>query len=724
MSENDPHYPENNFTPMPIVGPINTLLNMIPTEPTQDLDTTPNGMQTKKITNEQKNTIPYAQAFSKNKTDRTSIVRLDSSFTVNEVDEATRLFAAPQNIITGPGKLNGFLRKQAHREYLASPCMFPATVKACHLKRFHEACAEGSAKIVIMGDSIFSIGSNLISTAESPVFTLTDELMKQNPGVDIRVVNCAIGGQTWSGMWSDTSQPPPWFDNESKLNWKQFVIEENPDLLILYSGGNDGYEISVESFRNIIEYFQDKENYRNGKSPSIILGVTYQPSIYSSVNDYNKALVQDGITYALTYARNYAIAKGLGYLDFGRWHSMLRDGIDPCELSLTRVMPAMGTTLTAWSEVMPVNDENIWIFPECVNDTGVFSNHCTDWLLSFLVTANPEFIEIPLSAKNYTTKNKNSLYIRNSYGKIRISYQDGLNGGQFDETSDIDWPLGASTWMIVKKNGRVRVQIQEELNNEWNISGQTNINNGMGMVTVWDHEVVVFGAPYRPEIRFGVNVGLIVYNLCVGNSTLAQTSGNYSSGQRYRPVVSDYELYVASDNYAGGSNAFHMNAYGVRMVMAPVIRAQEWGRPVVGFLSANELHCSGKIIGHQMSISSDSYLNGVGIGITSFDKLGPYIVNDGSNGLQILVNSGDEALSGKVEICGIIKKGNDLKKKVIGIFDVETGNFMVSGQIGANGIFPSNQPIIKGKKPSDEIVMQILDALVANGFVKNETSIS
>lgn len=638
-------------------------------------------------------------------------------------DEDSGLFAASQVIIKGSGELAGFFKKQVHREYLASPRMFPATVKARHLKRFHEACATGSAKVVIMGDSIFSIGADLISTAESPVFVLIDELMKQNPGVDIQVANCAIGGQSWLGMESDDSQPPPWCDNEHNLSWKEFVAAENPDLLILYSGGNDGYNISSLSMQKLIEYFQNKNNYKSNNIPSIILGVTYQPSLGSPVNDYNKESVQDGITYALTYVRNYAISKGLGYLDFGRWHSMVRDGMDPCELTLTRVSTEVGTNLTAWSESMPLDENNKWIFPPCVNEIGVKANHCTDWLLVFLVTINPEYIKISLSAKNYTDMNLlNNLFIMNHNGKIRVHYQDGVYDNQFDEISNIDWPLGASTWMIVKKNGRVRVQIQVPLTNTWNIYGQTNVNNGMGMVTVWDHEVIAFGAPYQPEVQFGVKAELIIYNLCVGDSTSAQTGGNCASGQRYHPIVSDYEIYVGNDNHTGGSSAFHMNAYGVRMVLAPVIRAQEWGRPMTGLLSTGRIECSGKISANTLTVFSDSYFNGVRIGSSDFKNSGPHIINDGENGLQFLIGGDADIPSGKVKIGAIQSKGDSAQFLQIGVFDIASGNFTASGQIGANGMTPFSQPVITGIKSPDAIVMQILSALSANGFIKDETT--
>lgn len=638
-------------------------------------------------------------------------------------DGSADLFAANRVIVTGHGELTGFLRKQAHRPYLASPRMFPATVKARHLKRFHAACATGKATIVLMGDSIFSIGANLISTAESPLFALIDEIMKQNPKVEFDVYNYCIPGQTFSGMWSDSSMPPSWFDNPNDLSWKKFVTAVNPDLVIPFSGANENWSIDATSMQNLVAYLQDSENFTSGNVPDLVFGVTFQPSVGSPTLNYNTASEQDGITYALNYVRTYAISNGYGYMDFGRWYSIIRDGIDPCELALTRVDPTPGTTLTAWGEAMPVDSNNTWVFPAAKNEIGVSADHCTDNLVAIEVTENPQNMEIVLSAKNYTdTSSANHLFVLNNNGKIRVNYQDGVNSNVFDETTDVDWPTGASTWMLVKKDGRVRVQIQQPLSNGWNISGQDNVNNGMGMVTLWDHEVACFGAPYRPQIKFGAPVGVIVYNLCVGDSTLAQTSGNRSSGQRYRPIASDYELFVADTDHFGGSNAMHNNAYGVRIGMAPVIRAQEWGRPIIGFLSTGGIDCSGTITTAQFKAGGECYLNGVRVGSTAFGDPGPYIVNDGANGLKILVNGGGDSPSGTVEICALNKDGSNASRYSIGTFNIATGSFVASGPIGANGVTPAHQATITGSKPTDPATLQLLQACAASGFVKDATS--
>lgn len=638
-------------------------------------------------------------------------------------DGSANLFAANRVIVKGDGELTGFLRKQAHRDYLSSPRMFPATVKPQNLHRFHTACAAKIVKVVIMGDSIFSIGANLISTAESPLFALVDELMKQNPGVKFEVVNYAIPGQTWSGMWNDSTQPPAWFDNPHGYSWKKAVASENPDLVVAFSAANDNWDIDTSAMQNLVTYLQTASTFPNGNVPSLVFGVTFQPSLASPTNGYNTAYTQDGITYALNYVRTYAISNGYGYLDFGRWYSIIRDGVDPCELALTRVDPTPGTTLTAWSETMPVDSNNTWVFPAAKNEIGVSANHCTDWLTAFMCTANPQSMEIPLSAYAYTNLTKpNHLFIFSDKGKVCVNYQDGVNGNLLQKTSDVDWPTGASTWTIVKKDGRVRVQIQKALSNGWNISGQDNVNDGMGMVTVWDEQVVCFGAPYQPQIKFGANIGVIPYNLCVGDSTLAQTSGNRSTGQRYTPIVSDYELFVSDPAHFGGSDAMHNNAYGVRMAMAPVVRAQDWGIPSFGYLAVNGLGVNGNITASGLAVGGESYLNGVRIGSTSFSKPGPYLINDGANGLKILVNGGGASQSGKVQICALNSDGTNASRSIIGTFDIATGAFIASGPIGANGVTPTGKATITGTKPTDAVVLQMLDALAASGLVSNQTA--
>ena len=229
-------------------------------------------------------------------------------------DGSDALAAANRTVVLGSGKLEGFRRRQSSAEYLPTPSMFPPTIRPDQLTRTAAAAATGVIRVAIQGDSIFSVGDNLISTADHPVWILIDEIKKQNPGVDVQVGNFAIGGKTWADMWSDSSQPPAWYDNDQNLSWKQFVCAFNPDIILPYSGGNDGYSFDGVAMHNLVSYYQTAENFPSGNVPDLIFGVTYQPSLGSATNGYNQTHTQNGIDFCSTYIRNYAIANNYGAL--------------------------------------------------------------------------------------------------------------------------------------------------------------------------------------------------------------------------------------------------------------------------------------------------------------------------------------------------------------------------------------------------------------------------
>lgn len=507
-----------------------------------------------------------------------AILNISPGTTING-DGSSALFGANHTIVTGRGTLDGFLRKQANCEYLPTPWMFPPTVTANNLKRTHVAAASGKIRLVVMGDSIFNRGANIISQAAMPIQILVDEIEKQNPGVEVELFDYTIGGKNWGDMWSDTAQPPAWYDNNSNLNWKQFVAAANPDLLFLYSGGNDGFSFDVTAFQDLVAYFQTASTFSSGNIPDLLFGITYQPSIGSTTLNYDTLDMQNGIVFCSTYIRNYAITYGYGYLDFGRWHAMCRDGIDPREVTLAEVQPTAGTTLPAWDTLVAVDSNKNWYFPDATAKSGVNASSCTDWILAFTCSADPGFMQIPMSNRNGDGSLNSYMYILNKNGYIYVTVSDGVSGDKIANLSNIPWPTGESVWTIMVQDGRAVVWFQNGLTNGWGISGQDNIRMGMGMEIIFDHRFPRFGAPYSPHINFGNAISVSVQTLCVGDVTNIQSSGHWGTAQRFRPIVSDYELYVEDDSYIGGSGAYHMNAYGVRIILAPVIRAQQWGAP-------------------------------------------------------------------------------------------------------------------------------------------------
>ena len=256
---------------------------------------------------------------------------------------------------------------------------------------------------------------------------------------------------------------------------------------------------------------------------------------------------------------------------------MCRDGIDIRELVMERVQPVAGTTLPAYETPVATSNKN-YTFPAAKTGIGVAANSCTSWLICFTADADVGFMQIPLStaSANVLNPTANPLFIVNDGGKIKCTYCDGVTKDVVAKTSDIAWPTGASSWTITVKDQRVRVEVQQPLDNGWGISSQDDHVMGMGYVTVFDINVARFGAPYAPEIIFGNDVNLTVHNLCVADATTIQGCGHRGSSQRYRPIVSDYELYAENDQEFGGSGSYHGNAYLWRLIFAPVIRAQPW----------------------------------------------------------------------------------------------------------------------------------------------------
>lgn len=592
-------------------------------------------------------------------------------------DDSDALAAANKSIVYGQNaKFENFRRKQVNSEQLPSPFMFGPTVRPEHLKRFHLAVASGTVNVVIVGDSIWNIGGSIISVADLISTDFVDELKKQNPGATINIYNYTIGGKNWGDMWSDSSQPPAWFDNDKKLNWKEFVAAANPDLIVAHSGGNDGYGFDCVAFHNWINYYNDTSQSGMSHVPSIIFGITYQPSLGSSVLDYNQTVNQNGIDFCSTYIRNYSIANNYGYLDFARWHAMCRDGIDIREVFMERVQPNSNLPEYATS----FDTGNYYNFPDATTSIGVNANSCTSWLIDFQIDAGITSMEVQLSraSANSLTPTKNPLFIINVNGKIKVTYCDGVIRDVVSVQTDIPWPDGKSCWMIMCKDNRVRVEVQQPLDNGWDISNLGAHRMGMGYVSVFDYNVARFGAPYCPSISFSNNTSMTIFNLCVADNTQIYGSDHRDSCQRYKPIISDYEIYEENDDTMGGSGSYHMNGYGRRIIMRPLFRAQNWARPVFGYIDVAGLNSTDNIsTSGVIETSSLGFFNNTWIGASGNQNAEGAYFNYMNNGAVSIVGNG-VSKSGSFSIS--LSNGSGGVNKV---FSTDSyGNTAISGLLG------------------------------------------
>lgn len=641
----------------------------------------------------------------------TSLVRISNNTTLS--GDPSDLIGNDSLIFRGNGKLVGFGRYQAHAEYLPSPSMFPPNVRSEHLEHFHMACSKGFATVVFWGDSINSIGGDLVSTADYPVYWVTDAIQKANPTVQFTFVNLCIPSLNWADMSNELQMPPPWMDNPDKLSWIRRVASYKPDLIINHSAGNDGWNFDVTAFKKINDFFENLELNEIGHIPSIVYGITYQPSIGPKINNnnYENPEVQQGIDYCATYIRNWCIANNRGFLDYGRWHAMCRDGIDPRTISMERVSPKIDTTLPDWGVPVDLNKNAMWEFPNIKTESGVNARHCTSFLVCFTINENPKVIQVALSnsQNGLRVPKGNDCFIITSGNNVVVEWTDG--NSRFSIDTNVAVPDGVQSWIISLKDSRLVIELQNSPENGWNYENRGSHIMGMGYVTVFDRQIARFGAAYTPRLNFARQVVLVFHNFTVADATAIEQAGHRCSCNRYTPIISNKELYEQKQEEFGGSGSYHGNIYLHRIIMSAVAYAQSWQMPHVGFLKTGSL----EVYGENSDLSRESSIY---IGKESVDKKGVYFLGKEEGELCVIL-SGNKG--GGITI-KTTNENSSCKNGILARLDSDSGNFLVSGLIGMNGVIPSKQTReISGAMPSDPVLRQILEALSELGMVKDKT---
>lgn len=486
-------------------------------------------------------------------------------------------------------------RRQAVNPSWGSPYMFPATVGPKNLTKFHAACATGSATVLIMGDSIFNAGANLANPQQNPWETLVSAVKLANLGVDIADYNMTWGGQTWAQMASSTNAAsvPPYIWGDITKSWLQRCLDLRPDLVFLYSGGNDGWGFSLLSLAKVVSAFQDI-------GADVILCETYQPNTGSTLGNYYQESVQDGIHFVRRYVITYAQVHGLGYLPFGRWGDMIRDGFDSEILAMPENNPVAGTAYPARYATVPpsalTNDGKDYTFPDIPNMLGVSAANCTDFCIGInhagVATATIAW-RITLSPATDNAngpRNDNALWVWFNGTNISFQITDGT-GEKI--TYPTNHPVPRSTWSfwVMARGGRVVFAVQAT---DQSSSNQIEQSIGLYYTKLLDVQAVRGGGPFVPYIH-GISTNGETFNitsLCSADATRAD-----GGGLRYRPSTNALALYYNTEipastgqawqPNAGGSGDYHMNNFGVRDLILPVILAQNWQPPINATLPAN-----------------------------------------------------------------------------------------------------------------------------------------
>lgn len=340
-----------------------------------------------------------------------------------------------------------------------------------------------------------------------------------------------------------------------------YIISLSPDVITLWFGGNDSREFDTNSMINVLNIIE-----KQLPDCDILLCVTHQPSYGGEALDYNTIAGQQGRFIAQHYTRSYARSKDYGYLDFGRWHRMARDGYDPCEISLTRITPDPRSSLPEFGCICNAPN-GLWMFPDCMNDNAVSSSLCTDWTIGFSLSQKPHFISFPLSG---ITDNERGNMCRIIFKEnaITIDIEDGRRE-KFSHTVNIPCIFKEKSdifFNITLKDSRLTISVPHK---NWH-PDITAVIMGGGFTDIFNKQIPRFGGRYHPYLNINSCEHLRIYNLCIADSTRAD-----GGCARFMPFVTDYSLYKAS-YAAGGSNDYHQNTYGVRDTLAPVIRQENW----------------------------------------------------------------------------------------------------------------------------------------------------
>lgn len=490
--------------------------------------------------------------------------------TVTGDDTDATAAALARVIPRGYGAMANVRERAVYAPHLPYPRTPPKTLRKECLKNTFAALANGETVTgVFAGDSILSVGANIVTPSASPCDIFENAIMSANPTGKFSFQNLAIGGTKWTDL-AGSRAPSPWWPNAGNYTtWLAYIIAQAPTFIVLWFGGNDAGSLSVVAMDSVIKSIQTAL-----PNCDIILCTTYLPSFGSTLFGYDTVAYQQAVMYAQQITRTWAAYRNLGLVDVGRWHQMIRDGFDPCDVTLTQVIPDASTSLTGFGNAITLGSNGTYTFPDVVNDNGVSAAACTDFEVTISVPSKPTALSFNLSGVNDATgaPSGNACYIFCNGTDYKVAIEDGTGAHDpITVTSNVPVPsTGPLYFTICLKNGRLRITTPK--------TGFTPDENsniiGAGYVPIFDQLVPRFGGRFTPAIQ-GIPGSITIWNLCVADST------RFGGGcAEYMPTHTCEDLYAAKPE-AGGTGDYHQNAYGVRDGIGPMVNAQDWGLPMV-----------------------------------------------------------------------------------------------------------------------------------------------
>ena len=249
----------------------------------------------------------------------------------------------------GPGVLTGAYHKHVFPLLQSTLPLQSGITPSLHLRHFLAAVASATpdrpAIVVGMGDSTTRLGS-AVEWSESMTTYLQRRLDEQIPRAAdlIRYVNRGIGAMTWAQASADRLpvSPGSWHPDPAKP-WIEYVLDLAPDLIVLNLGVNDLGSFNLRHLRHLVARIEAASATRlagGGRGIDIVFVTPFVPSLYAPRQfAYLSAREgQEGADFVAGYIRSFCHRYGYGLIDQHRASRLARDGVDPCQQPMTRVV--------------------------------------------------------------------------------------------------------------------------------------------------------------------------------------------------------------------------------------------------------------------------------------------------------------------------------------------------------------------------------------------------
>ena len=224
-----------------------------------------------------------------------------------------------------------------------------------NLKQMSSLAPGSTAKIVVIGNSAITIGTNTGGTVSSWYHAIIKKFQQEYGDLNIVGVPLAIGGTNFSmaapGGFDNgiiTKSPaavPTWYTDETKP-YMNYVRDQNPDVVIMQFTNVGGENFDIAAMIDTIQYTQTAAwKSTTGRNPDIILANdAWQPQANAQqaahgiaagfVRSYVKACVAQHT--AGTWPDKLANGGCPGLIDSGRMMNMVMDGWDPEDMPMRR----------------------------------------------------------------------------------------------------------------------------------------------------------------------------------------------------------------------------------------------------------------------------------------------------------------------------------------------------------------------------------------------------